>query len=108
MIFSKWGIVAAPHGYIYTIVKGSGRGGQQQQQQPALGEEGDFAVHASVYGKVQAEPNVNPNDQERRRRERCLFLARAGPSSYLCRLCTMCGSLSRLGGGIHPTTLYLA
>jgi len=38
-----------------SIVKGSGRGGQQQ----ALGEEGDFAVHASVYGEVQAEPNVN-------------------------------------------------
>jgi hypothetical protein len=34
------------------IVKGSGRGGQKQQQQPALGEEQDFAVHASVYGKV--------------------------------------------------------
>jgi hypothetical protein len=61
----------------YTSVKGSGRGGQQQQQhKPALGEEGDFAVHASVYGKVQAEPNVNPNDQERRKgRERCLLLA---------------------------------
>ena len=31
------------------IVKGSGRGGQhQQQRQPALGEEGGFVVHASV------------------------------------------------------------
>jgi len=38
----------------HDIVKGSGRGGQYQQQQLALGEEGDFAVHASVYGKVQA------------------------------------------------------
>ena len=35
-----------------------------------LGEEGDFAVHASVYGKVQAEPNVKPNDQERGKRKR--------------------------------------
>jgi hypothetical protein len=50
-------------------VKGSGRGGQhqqqqQQQQRPAQEDRGDFAVHASVYGKVQAEPNVNPSDQE--------------------------------------------
>src|SRR5271170_7555244 len=88
-------------------VKGSGRGGRRrQQQQPALGEEGDFAVHANVYGKVQTEPNVNPNDQERGRgRERCLSLALAGLSSYLCRLCPMCVSLSRLGGSIHPTTI---
>jgi hypothetical protein len=26
------------------------------------GRKGDFAVHASVYGKVQAEPYVDPND----------------------------------------------
>jgi hypothetical protein len=59
-----------------------------------------------VYGKVQAEPNVNPNNQERgKERERYLSLALAGLSSYLCRLCPMCVSLSRLGGGIHPTTL---
>src|SRR5271168_3258985 len=79
------------------VVKGSGRGGQQQQQ-PDLGEEGDFAVHASVYGKVQAEPNVNPNDQERGKgRERCLLLALAGLSSYLCRLRTLCVHQSVLG-----------
>jgi len=60
-----------------STVKGSGRGGQHQQQQPGLGEEGDFAAHASVYGKVQAEPNVNPNDQ-RRKGERCLFLPGLG------------------------------
>jgi hypothetical protein len=35
-----------------------------------------FAVPASVYGKVQDEPNVNPDNQERRKeRERCLLLA---------------------------------
>jgi hypothetical protein len=69
--------------------------------------EGDFAIHAGVHGKVQVEPDVTPNDQERRRgRERCVPLARAGLSSYLCRLCTMCVSLPRLGGGIHPATLY--
>jgi hypothetical protein len=35
-------------------MKGLGRGQQQQQQhqQPALGEEGDFTVHANVYNKV--------------------------------------------------------
>jgi hypothetical protein len=72
------------------------------------GEEGDVAVHASVYGKVQAESNVNPNDQERRKgRERCLcfLLARAGLPSYLCRPCTVCVSLPRLGGDIYPTTM---
>jgi hypothetical protein len=72
------------------------------------GEEGDLAVHASVYGKVQAESNVNPNDQERRKgRERCLcfLLARAGLPSYLCRPCTVCVSLPRLGGDIYPTTM---
>jgi hypothetical protein len=47
---------------IESNMKGSGCGGQQQQPQQALGEEGGFAVHASVYGKVQAGPNVNPND----------------------------------------------
>jgi hypothetical protein len=79
-------------------VKGSGRGAQHQQQQPALGEEGDFAVHASVYGKVQAKPNVKPNDQERGKgRERCLFVFPAGLASYLCRLCTMRIHLSMLG-----------
>jgi hypothetical protein len=37
------------------------------------GEEGDFAVHASVYGKVQAEPNVKPNDKERRKGRKMLL-----------------------------------
>jgi hypothetical protein len=87
-------------------VKGLGRGGQHQQQEPALGEEGDFAVDAGVYGKVQAEPNVKPNDQGRRKgRERCLLLALAGLSGYLCRVCPMCVGSSRLGGGVHATTI---
>ena len=51
-------------------MKGSGRGAQHQQQQPGPGEEGDFAIHASVYGKVQAKTNVKPNDQERRKGEK--------------------------------------
>jgi hypothetical protein len=75
-------------------VKGSGRGGQHHHQQPASGEEGGFAVHASVYGKVQAEPNVTPNDQERKWKRKMLLLARAGLSGYLCR--------SGLGGWYPP------
>jgi len=35
-------------------------------------------------------------------RERCLLIALAGLSSYLCRLCPMYVNLSRLGGGINP------
>jgi hypothetical protein len=85
-------------------VKGSGRGGQHQQQPPALGEEEDFAVHASVYGKVQAEDNVNPNNQERKGKKKKLPLALAGLSSYLCSLCAIYQSV-QARGGIHPTTL---
>jgi hypothetical protein len=41
-------------------------------------------------------------------RKRCLSLARAGLSSFLCRLYTMCASLSRLKRGfIHTTTLIV-
>ena len=59
------------------------------------GEEGDFAVHAGVYDKVQAKTNVKPNDQEGRKgRERCLLAAQAELASYLCRLCTICALLS--------------
>jgi hypothetical protein len=50
-----------------TTVKGSGRGERRQQRQPTVGEEGDPAVRASVYGKVQAKPDVTPNDQEIRK-----------------------------------------
>jgi hypothetical protein len=81
-------------------VKGSGRGGQHQQQPPALREEGDFAAHASVYGKVQAEDNVNPNNQERKgkkKKKKKLVLARGGLSSYLCRLCAICQSVRARG-----------
>jgi hypothetical protein len=83
-----------------SIVKGSGRGGrqqQQQQQQPALGEEGDFALHASVYGKVQAEDNVNPNNREGEGKKKKLVLALAGLSSYLCSLCAVCQSVQARG-----------
>jgi hypothetical protein len=74
-------------------VKGSGRGRQHQQQPPALGEEGDFALHASVCGKVQAKDNVNPNNQERKGKRKMLVLARAGLYSFLCRLCAICQSV---------------
>ena len=73
--------------------------------QPWGVEEGDFAVHASVYGKVQAEPTVNPNDQDRRKgEERCFLLPLLGClATYVG--CVLCASLSRLGGDIHPTTV---
>jgi hypothetical protein len=87
-------------------VKGSGRGGQHHQQPPALGEEGDFAVHASVYGKVQAEGNVTPNNQERKGRRRSLFLPGLGSQATYVDYVPYV-SLSRLGGGIHPTTIVL-
>jgi hypothetical protein len=88
-------------------VKGSGRGGQQKQQQPpALGEEGDFAVHASVYGKVQAEDNVNPNNRERKGKKKKLVLALAGLSSYLCSLCAMCQSVQARGWYPPHHTIY--
>jgi len=62
------GSVIIPH-HKYTV-KGSDRGGQHQQQRPALGEEGDFAVHASVYDKVQAEPNVNDKRPREKKEEK--------------------------------------
>jgi hypothetical protein len=43
-----------------------------------LGEEWDFAVHASVYGKVQTKDNVHPNNQETRGKEGCFFLPELG------------------------------
>jgi hypothetical protein len=58
-----------------------------------LREEGDFTVHGSVYGKVQAEDGVKPNDQERKGKRKMLVLTRAGLSSYLCRLCAICQSV---------------
>ena len=33
-----------------------------------------FAVHARAYGKVQAEPNANPSDQERRKGRRKMLV----------------------------------
>ena len=70
-------------------MKGLGRGAQHQQQQSGPRREGDFAVHASVYGKVLAKTNVKPNDQEREKgREMMLVGAHPGLASYLCRLCT--------------------
>ena len=68
-------------------------------------EEGDFAVHASVYRKVQSEPTVNPNDQDRRKgEERSLFLPLLGClATYVG--CVLYASLSRLGGHIHPTII---
>src|SRR5436190_14245367 len=87
-------------------VKGSGRGGRHQQQQPALGRKGILPYTLACTVKSRPGPRSTTNDQERKKEEkRCLFFARAGLASYLCRACPMCVNLSRLGGGIHPTTL---
>ena len=64
-------------------------------------EEGDFTVHGSVYGKVQAEDGVKPNHQERKGKRKMLVLTRAG--LYVDYMPYV--SLSRLGGGIDPTTI---
>jgi hypothetical protein len=61
------------------------------------GEEGDFAVHASVYGKVQAEDNVNLHNREKKGKKKKLVLALAGLSSYLCSLCAVCHSVQARG-----------
>lgn len=60
----------------------------------------DYAVHASVYGKVQASPTSTKREEQRR--ERCFSYARAGLSSYLYRLYTFCVYLSILGGWCPP------
>ena len=77
---------------------------KQQQHQPGPGEEGDFAVHASVYGKVQGEaPRQALMTKERRRgRGKVPVTAPAGLSSYLCRLYPMAVSLSKPGGWYPP------
>ena len=82
-------------------MKGSARG---EQQRPALGEEGDFAVHASVYGKVQAKTNSNltTKREEKGEKDACLLPKLGWLATYV--RCVLCVSvLSRLGGGIHPT-----
>jgi hypothetical protein len=54
------------------------------------GSTGDFAVHASVYGKVQVGPSVDTQRKiEGRRKEACCF-AQAGLSSYLYGLLVTC------------------
>jgi hypothetical protein len=59
---------------------------------------GTFAAHANVYGKVQAEPTVKSNDQDRRKGgKKILLFALSGLSSYLCRLCPMCQSVQARG-----------
>src|ERR1700756_3671280 len=48
------------------------------------------------------------NDHKRKGRERCLFFARPGLASYLCRVCPMCISLSRLRGWYPPPPQWIA
>jgi hypothetical protein len=62
------------------------------------GKEGDFAVHASVYGKVQAEDNVNPDNQERKgKKKKKIVVALTGLASYQCSLCAICQSVQARG-----------
>ena len=69
------------------------------------GRKGTLPYTLACTVKSRPSPNVTPNDQERRmERGRCFLLARAGLSSYLSWLCTMCVSLPRLGSGFHSTT----
>ena len=42
---------------------------------------------------------------EEKKGKDAFLLALFGLSSYPCRVCPMCVSLSRLGSGIHPTTV---
>ena len=87
-------------------MKGSGRGAQHQQQ-PALGEEGDFAVHASVYGKVQAKTDVNltTKREEKGEKDAC-WLPKLGWLATYAGYVPLCALLSVPGGDIHPTTVY--
>ena len=50
----------------------------RQQLPLALVWEGDFAVHASMYGKVQAGPTPTPDAHERRRRKELVVLPELG------------------------------
>jgi hypothetical protein len=88
-------------------VKGSGRGGQHQQHQPGLSEGGGgFAVHTSVYGKVQTEPGVTPNDQQRKKEEKeACWLPKVGWLATYAGYVPCLSTCLYWGGGIHPTTL---
>jgi hypothetical protein len=78
----------------------------QQQQRLVREWKGDFAVPASVYGKLQAGPTATLYAQERRKKEkRASCLARAGLSSYLYRQYVTCVPPTYARGRIHPITL---
>ena len=50
-------------------------------------------TYTLAYGKIQAEDDANPDNQERKGKKKKLVLARGGLSSYLCRLCAICQSV---------------
>jgi hypothetical protein len=58
----------------------------------------DFAVPRLWYSEVEAEltPTLENKEKRRGRKDACCF-PRAGVSSYLCRLCTMCVNPSMQG-----------
>jgi hypothetical protein len=86
-------------------VKGMVMGKLWQQQEEALGRKMDFTVLPC--GTVKPRPGSRrprharekKRKKKRKKKERkgSCFLARAGLSSYLCRLCPMCVNPSMLG-----------
>ena len=70
----RWIVTSYERAGRNSSVKGRVMEDNVNNKQPALGEEGDFAVHASACGKVQAEPNVNPkrtNREEKKEKDAC-------------------------------------
>ena len=67
----------------------------------------DFAVRASVYGKVSGEPNIKPDDQERKKggKDACCLPSPGWLATYVGYV-LMCPPVCVLGGGIHPTTTH--
>jgi hypothetical protein len=80
---------------------GSGRGGQHQQQQSALGEEGTLPYTPACTVKSRPSPTsiLTTKREEKEEKDACSC------PGWGCLGCVLCVSLSSLGGGIHLTTL---
>jgi hypothetical protein len=78
-------------------VKGSERK-QAARATTSPGGEGGLCRTTSVVQQSLGRAHTDTRKQGKEEgKKRCLFLARAGLSSYLSRLCTMCVNLSILG-----------
>jgi hypothetical protein len=72
------------------------------------GQKGDFAVHVSVYGKVQVGPRADTQRQQREEEgKETSCLTQAGLSSYLYGLLVMCVHLSMLEVVSTPPHLHI-